>query len=305
LLERFFGDPFAPLWHCFDWPSEPPLTVDGMYAAARSHSFIRPLLVASTLLLHGAAVCPWPGRGDAGGEVTDAGPRLVHGAIADLLVRVEGQKVCSGTPITGTLYVVTAAHCVLGSDAARVVRGGVTYTADAVLADDRYLDAPRVQFDAAVLVMDQVVSGPSTTVGSDIPDTGALTIAGLQPLDSDGTLLRGANPHDRPDPDGASGTLVRIASAPAGCTVPSAALSLTASQVDVPCGLIPGASGGGLFAPIDGRIELVGIISTVTFDQSINGTVPLTSLHELLQHPETYVHELTARPPATSPRRLS
>ena len=32
--------------------------------------------------------------------------------VADLLVRTTG-GVCSGTPITGTNYVVTAAHCVL------------------------------------------------------------------------------------------------------------------------------------------------------------------------------------------------
>ena len=64
--------------------------------------------------------------------------------------------------------------------------------------------------------------------------------------------------------------------------------------MDVPCGLIPGASGGGLFAEVDGTIVLVGIISTVTFDQSANGVVPLDSLHELLEHPQRYRHDLTA-----------
>ena len=39
---------------------------------------------------------------------------------------------------------------------------------------------------------------------------------------------------------------------------------------------------------------LVGIVSTVAFDLSLNGVVPLESLRELLRHPEKYRHEVTA-----------
>ena len=58
----------------------------------------------------------------------------------------------------------------------------------------------------------------------------------------------------------------------------------------MPCGLIPGASGGGLFVVNDGELVLVGILSTVTNDLTANGIVPLASLHELLEHPDRYTH---------------
>ena len=58
------------------------------------------------------------------------GPRVIGGDVADVLIRVRGGAFCSGTPISGTVYVVTAAHCVLdheGRVAPRsVVRDGVT-----------------------------------------------------------------------------------------------------------------------------------------------------------------------------------
>ena len=58
----------------------------------------------------------------------------------------------------------------------------------------------------------------------------------------------------------------------------------------MPCGLVPGASGGGLYTEVNGEIELVGILSTVTADHTANGIVPLASLQELLNNPERYTH---------------
>jgi hypothetical protein len=43
-----------------------------------------------------------------------AEPHVLSGGVGDVIVRIRG-GVCSGTPITGTRYVVTAAHCVLTS----------------------------------------------------------------------------------------------------------------------------------------------------------------------------------------------
>jgi hypothetical protein len=60
--------------------------------------------------------------------------------------------------------------------------------------------------------------------------------------------------------------------------------------VTVHCGLIPGASGGGLFVVNDGQLVLVGILSTVTNDLTANGIVPLAPLHEPLEHPDCYTH---------------
>jgi len=39
-------------------------------------------------------------------------PRVLDDGVAEVLVR-SVRSVCSGTPITGTVYVFTAAHCVL------------------------------------------------------------------------------------------------------------------------------------------------------------------------------------------------
>jgi len=57
-------------------------------------------------------------------------PHVLDNAVADVIVRLRG-GVCSGTPLTGTPYVVTAAHCVLDADGyvtgRTVVRDGISY----------------------------------------------------------------------------------------------------------------------------------------------------------------------------------
>ena len=107
------------------------------------------------------------------------GPELLDDAVGDLVVRLHG-SVCSGTPIAGTVYVVTAAHCVLTASGEvtrrTVVRDTVRYSAVAVLVDTRYHEHPSAVLDAAVLVMDRVIPGPSAQVGSTLPATGRLTL---------------------------------------------------------------------------------------------------------------------------------
>src|SRR4051794_27966220 len=126
-------------------------------------------------------------------------PHLLHDTVGDLVVRLQG-RVCSGIPITGTVYVVTAAHCVLTEDGEvtqrTVVRDHIRYPAVAVLVDTDYHDHPSEDLDAAVLVMAQVIPGPSVGVASALPDSGSVTLAGFQPLDSDGSLLRGPRRHE-------------------------------------------------------------------------------------------------------------
>ena len=60
----------------------------------------------------------------------------------------------------------------------------------------------------------------------------------------------------------------------------------------MPCGLIPGASGGGLFVESNGELVLVGVISTVATNLTFNGVVPLAAVHELLANPVEYTHEM-------------
>ncbi len=228
-------------------------------------------------------------------RIADSTPHLLQGEVADVIVRIRG-GICSGTPITGTRYVVTAAHCVLAANGEVttrvVVRDDVTYPAVAVLVDPAYHDNPRPELDAAVLVLADPIPGPSAKLGSALPAAGQVTLAGLQPIDVDGTLLRGDDPHDRPLPKDATGTVVKLEHRTAGCVEPVDSLEVGLARVTVHCGLIPGSSGGGLFAEQDGELTLVGIISTVTADLSANGVVPLSSLHELLRHPELYSHPL-------------
>ena len=88
----------------------------------------------------------------------------------------------------------------------------------------------------------------------------------------------------------ATGNRTTVKHLTAGCVEAVPALKVTPTLVTMQCGLIPGASGGGLFVVNDGQLVLVGILSTVTNDLTANGIVPLASLHELLEHPDRYTH---------------
>ena len=225
-----------------------------------------------------------------------SGPHRLDNDVADLMVHVRGGAVCTGTPIAETRYVVTAAHCVLDLDgnpgARTVVRGADQYDAVAVLVDTTYFDHPSARLDAAVLVLDRPLPGPAAGLGDQLPADGTLTVAGYQPLDSDGTLLRGTNPDNRPLPTDSTGSVIVIQAAPAGCVVRAADIRESSESVSVPCGLIPGASGGGLYATTPDGITLLGIVSTVSHDLTHNGIVPLTSLRDLLTHTDTYRYDI-------------
>jgi hypothetical protein len=222
-----------------------------------------------------------------------ARPHLIDDAFADVVVRLHGQ-VCTGTPITGTVYVVTAAHCVLSDNGEvqrrTIVRNHVRYPAVAVLVNTAYFDHPSEELDVAVLVMAQVIPGPSARVGTSLPYSGQVTLAGYQAINSDGSLSRDPQLKVHPLPKAATGTQNDFPYQPAGCVASVQSLDVSAARVIVPCGLVPGASGGGLFTVDHGELVLVGILSTVTADLSANGIVPLASLHELLEHPDRYAH---------------
>ena len=221
-------------------------------------------------------------------------PHVLAGNVAEVVVRVRGSSMCSGTPITGTRFVITAAHCVLDGagdvTAVTVVRDGVEHAPRSLLVNLGYHDAPSAHLDAAVLIMDRVIPGPAATLGDTLPTRGRVTLAGLQPIDADGTLLRGTSYDDRPTPKGVTGGVVEIESRPSGCVHRASSIEVAAHQLKVGCGLIPGASGGGLFAERGGRLVLLGVISTVGFDLSYNGLTPLAAVHELLEHPVEYAH---------------
>jgi hypothetical protein len=152
-----------------------------------------------------------------------AEPHVLDGGVADVLVRVRGSSVCSGTPIAGTRLVITAAHCVLDRagdvTAVTVVRDGADYLPRAIVVDSRYHDDPGAGLDAAVLIMRRRIPGPAATLGEIVPALGQVTLAGFQPIDTDGALLRGTSSHDRPTPKGVTGGVVEIESRPSGCFI--------------------------------------------------------------------------------------
>jgi hypothetical protein len=234
---------------------------------------------------------------DAGVDPTR--PHVLTGDVADVLVRVRSDSVCSGTPITGTAYVVTAAHCVLDDDGnvapAKVERDGVGYVASSVLVDRSYVTAPSAARDAAILVMDDVIPGPSATLAGAFPAAGVVTTAGFQPIDTDGSLLRGTRYDNRPLPKNAHGGVIHLEAAPAGCEHRVTDLTVTQRAVWASCGLIPGASGGGLFVKDRGELVLTGVVSNVTTDLTSNGVVPLAVLHRLIDDSSDYVAEVPAR----------
>ena len=249
--------------------------------------------------------------GGNGGRVVEPAdeltrPHVLTIDVADVIVPVHGGKACTGTPITGTTFVVTAAHCVLVGDHAAasrtVLRNDIEYNAVSVLVNPDYHDSPSPRLDAAVLVMDHVIPGPSASLGDAFPAQGAVTLVGFQPLDTDGSLLRGTRYDNRPQPQGSAGGAVKIETAAAGCVHRVAELEITDTRVKVPCGLIPGASGGGLFVHNNDELSLVGIISTVAPDLTYNGVTPLTAVRELLDNPDEYAHEMAgATPPKLEP----
>jgi Trypsin-like peptidase domain len=234
------------------------------------------------------------------------GPHVLDTRVGEVIVRVRGNAACSGTPLTGTKFVLTAAHCVLDSNGAidgatRVLRDGVEYQPVSVLVNPEYHKSPSPQLDAAVLVMDQIIPGPSATLADRFPTEGLVTVAGFQPLDTDG-LLRGTRLDNRPLPGGAEHGIFIIESAAAGCVHLASEAEVNDDHVRVPCGLIPGASGGGLFVEHNGELILAGIISTVSPDLTSNGLVPLTAMQQMLDNPIQYTHDITAgtdTPPLT------
>jgi hypothetical protein len=237
---------------------------------------------------------PAPTVADANDDLNR--PHVLDGDVAEILVRVHGSSACSGTPLVETALIITAAHCVLDHAGevtpVTVVRDGVEYTPQAVLVNTRYHETQSTLLDAAVLVMRHVVPGPAARLGDTLPTQGLVTLAGFQPIDTDGSLLRGTRYGQRPIPKGVTGGVVHIESLPSGCVERASAIEVADDQLKISCGLIPGASGGGLFAEQGGELVLLGVTSTVGRDLSYNGLTPLAAVHALLVHPGDFTHVL-------------
>lgn len=202
------------------------------------------------------------------------------------LVRVLGPGgLCSGTPIRGTRYVVTAAHCVLSPTTGKVDAGDIVTIFDdgesyrVVRAMVRETGVPLSEMkdwrnDAAVLVLgtslgDGVLLGESDDIAS-----GGVLVA-YQRVDADGRFYRGS-------PTVKAGFSEFV---PASCRFPGRQIRIVDGYLVVPCAMQPGGSGGPVLSQIGGEYFLVGVLSSLAEDYSYNNVAPVATIKDLLSHP--------------------
>lgn len=234
---------------------------------------------------------------------TDTGPGAIRRATPDeaaILVLVRGIGLCSGAPINGTNLVATAAHCLIDPATGevsnrvdlRVERGDVRYDIQAVLVDTSVSlrdedGGVRPDRDGALLVMREPIPGP----GVDLVDTGDriedVVLIGYQPVGANKTFVRPATYQGRRAADDASILLARTAAA---CRARWEDVTHRDQTLILPCGMIPGASGGPVIGHGRNSSRLVGILSSVNRDLTRNGVTPVNALLGLLDDVDRYTH---------------
>lgn len=212
---------------------------------------------------------------------------------ASFLVKVKGPGTCSGSPIKGTNLVITAAHCVMepgtgaigGRYDLRVEHEGTRFDVVEAYVDMQVAALPHPEDDVAILVLDRQIPGADLEIAPFFDGKLDTKLIGYQPSTGRGSWLRGKDYASHSD-----SLPMSFVTRPAVCKVPAG----TARWVkdpgiwSVPCGLVPGASGGPLVAIIDGKSALVGVASTVNKSLTHNGIAPLAKVHELLKNGDKY-----------------
>lgn len=236
--------------------------------------------------------------------------RVASPSEGSVLVKVRGAGVCSGVPVSGTNFVITAAHCVVEKSTGhvgsrydlRVEREGNRYDIAEVLVDWNWGPEMDSANDVAVLVMSEQVPGPKVSISDEYQVAKPSIMVGYQPLDGDGTWLRGENYDDLVHAKGSASGIVNITSTPAACTAAPGEVSRTKSMTwDFPCGMVPGASGGPVLVESgSGNYALVGVISAVNYSLTRNFIAPVDKVHALLANPEKYLKHLTQPEPSGS-----
>jgi hypothetical protein len=221
-------------------------------------------------------------------QVSGTPIRLASDEESGYLVTVHGPRsgFCSGAPITGTNLVVTAAHCVVVRDPdavgtrynLRVERSGVRYEVLEVYADMSWEEGWKPEDDVAVLVMEYPIPGPGLALAEAF-EPAAATLVGFQPA-SNGAWLRGLDYDSHID----TVRTTNHANAPAACSI--IATSFVQSKYGhwwVPCGMVPGVSGGPLVVAGVSGPTLIGVSSSVDFDLEFNGVAPVEKVQYLLR----------------------
>jgi hypothetical protein len=241
-------------------------------------------------------------------------PRFATAEEASILVRVRGQGVCTGAPIMGTKYVVTAAHCVLDKKTwelstrydVRVEYNDQRFDVDHVLVDleaQPHDGAMHPEIDVAVLVLRTEIPGVGVELGVDKDALSGATLVALQTLATKDSFLRPTDYKSLKAPKGASNSgVITYEAAPAACTVSAPEIEVReAGYLQIPCGMIPGGSGGPMIVKHAGKFILVGVLSTVNFELTSNGIAPVSAVARLLASPEKFMHDFALPDPASLP----
>ena len=256
---------------------------------------------ASLLLVACVVISSQVAFTDTGSFQTSTEPALIRHASQEEsthLVRVLSKGKCSGIPIKGTLYVVTAAHCVLDKYTGkftskydvRVEYNDKRYDVSGVLAQETAAPTKGKVFsgtDMAVLVLTKPIPGIGVDFGShqDIRKGG--TLIGYQPLATKDSFYHPSS-HDELTSAGLTTTTV-----PAACTFTSSQVTAVKNFWSIPCGMVPGGSGGPVLVVKNGKLLLVGVLSSVDASLSSNGITSVSIAAEMLLDPDRYYYSLT------------
>lgn len=219
---------------------------------------------------------------------------------SSVLVRIRGQGVCTGTPIKGTLYVVTAAHCVIDKRTWKfmtrfnvyVEYDNVHYDVTSVLVDtEAYPQDGRIYSnrDVAVLVIREQIPGVGAYLGEDSLIENDVTLVGYQPTNSTASFYR---PKDYASLEQEKNNVgvTTLESSPAACSIRREDIEIRKGFWSVPCGMIPGGSGGPMIVSTANDLYIVGVLSSVNASLSSNGIAPVSAVRALIANPAKYTH---------------
>jgi hypothetical protein len=231
-------------------------------------------------------------------------PHETENGIGVVGIGVSGRRLCSGLPLRGTRYVVTATHClanhtILGyrtkSNLEVTLDSEVVANVVGLVIDARYFYEKSPRWDVSVVEADTVFDFGADSYGP-FPESGRWEAYGMQrvslagdPLSRDETPRHACEVYDcghEPEHRRFSDQLTLYTDhRVAGCEgdVNSGSGHGGDGWTYVQCGLLRGASGGPVLVRDEGQVIMVGVISTINYDDSTNGVGPVDSrLEELL-----------------------